>query len=835
MDGGTLQIPAGSLASPTQYVGLSGTGTLIQSGGVNALTGAGQLYLGYGANSSGTYLLSGGSLSASTEYIGYSGSGSFTQTGGTNSISNALSLGTSSGASGTYNLFGGLLVVPSIPPGAGLAALNITGGSLIGATGGATLAEPIVLTSSASNGTIDASSALTVTGQISGSGGLTKTGFATLVLASSNTYSGDTSIAQGTLLLANSNAAQNTTVSVSVNNGLQFSGSIGAFNVASIAGSGNLTLANTGGGAITLVTGGNNASTTYGGVISGPGVLVHNGSGTLTLTASNTYTGGTILGPDSIVITNALALGSGSVAFAGNATITVSGNMTIPNSFDMYSNTTGTVNTASYAVTLSGSISGPGNVTKTGAGPLILANSNTYSGETSISQGTLELENAAAAQYTTISINVDNGLQFSSGMGTCDVGGLSGSNALTLTDMGGNPVMLDVGGNNANTFFSGSIGGNGGLIKSGSGALKLSGNNSFTGGLVLDPGIFSIANDAALGGVPTLPSINITFAANSTLQSFGSFALAANRNILIGSGATATFDTDGNTLTIGGAISGPGDLTKVGSGTLVLYGANTYTGSTTIAAGTLLLDFSQAGVAPANIINNATNSSSLVLGGGTLAIHGNTGTSNSQASTGWRSIAGCSAIVLTAGSSNPLLLTLGASLLARAARSISRCPAARNPPPTASPPRARNLAGILGGYATVSGTNWAASSGTAGNITAYAAYTGGNLGALGSSSSLNLSPPARRAPVTSAVSFNTLNLTGTQGVTMSGGLADARQRRPDRQYLRSHQRRHLGRFGRRGTVRHYAGKSHDRQRHRRQRRGYGAHQDRVRHADPDRQ
>ena len=55
-----------------------------------------------------------------------------------------------------------------------------------------------------------------------------------------------------------------------------------------------------------------------------------------------------------------------------------------------------TIDTAGYTVTLSGSLSGPGGLTKTDSGTLILAVANTYSGDTTISGGTLQLNNAQA-------------------------------------------------------------------------------------------------------------------------------------------------------------------------------------------------------------------------------------------------------------------------------------------------------------------------------------------------------------------------------------------------------------------------------------------------------
>jgi autotransporter-associated beta strand protein len=579
-------VSGGSLITPSLVVANSGTGTFSHTGGSVA---AANLYIGYNPGNSGTYSLgNSASLTAATEYVGYGGNGTFTQTGGTNTATSAVYLGNNAGSTANYNLFGGLLVASSILQGAGSGTLNITGGSLTGGTNSVTISTPIVLTTTNSNGTfITSGSSLTLAGQVSGAGGIVKTGASTLVLAANNTYTGDTIVSQGAVLLSNANAAQNSTVNVGVDNGLLFSGS-GAFNVGSIGGTGNLALNNVSSNPITLVTGGNNAITTYSGVISGAGVLVHNGSGTLVLTASNTYTGGTILGPDALVVTNPAATGTGSITFAGNATILFTQSMSFSNTFVVDANTTGTIDTASYTVALTGPINGLGGLSKSDSGTLILANSNTYTGTTMVTGGVMLLANTAALAGSTFDTSGSGSLSFGT-LTSAAVGGLQGSGSLALSNTASAAVTLAVGGNNANTTFAGTLSGPGGLVKAGTGLLALTGTNLDTGGLVLDPGIVSITSDAALGastGTATWQGLtgNVIFAANSTLQASASVALAANRTIVLGPSTTATFDTNGNTFTIGGPISGSGALAVVGSGTLVLTNSNTYSGGTLVSS-----------------------------------------------------------------------------------------------------------------------------------------------------------------------------------------------------------------------------------------------------------
>ncbi len=321
------------------------------------------------------------------------------------------------------------------------------------------------------------------------------------------------------------------------------------------------------------------------------------------------------------------------------------------------------------------------------------------------------------------------------------------------------------------------LGGSGMLTVSGTEIVGCSGAGTFnqSGGTNLVSGVFSLGAGGTYnlsGGALVLPGIQ---GAGGTFN-LGGGTLVANAGFstsqpmtLTGSGGNGNLNTGGYPITLSGALSGPGGLNEWGGGTLLLTAVNTYSGGTTISTATLKLDFSQAGAPTANIINNTANSSSLTLGGGMLIIQGNANATNSQRFNGLAVNPGSSAIVLTAGASNPLLLSLGG--ISRSAGGTldftlpGGTPSANNGITTSTP----NTCGILGGYATVGGTDWAAWNGT--DIVAYSAYTGGDLGALSSSSTQNVEPTGSQSAVTSARSFNTLNLTGALSVAMSGAGA----------------------------------------------------------------
>jgi autotransporter-associated beta strand protein len=450
-------------------------------------------------------------------------------------------------------------------------------------------------------------SSTTLSGVISGSGGLTKVGNGTLTLGGVNTYTGATTISGGFLQAGIVGALPSTSAVIDndildLNNFSQ--------TVASIRGIGNVTL-----GTATLTTGGNNTSTTLFGVISGSGGLTKVGNGTFTLGGVNTYTGATTISGGTLQAGIAGALPStsavtitgpyvldlnnfsqtvGSIAgvgniFLGTATLTTGGNNT--------------------STTFDGTISGSGGLTKVGTGILMLGGTNNYTGTTTISGGTLQAFIAGA--FPPASAVIDNAILDLNGFSQT-VASIAGTG-----DVGLGTATLTTGGDNSSTTLSGVItGSSGGLTKVGTGTFTLGGFSSYSGATTVSAGTLQAGIADAFSSTSAVTD-NATLDLNNFSQTVAS--IAGTGNVTLG---TATLTTGGNnaSTTLSGIISGGGGLTKVGSGIFTLGGHNTYTGTTTISAGTLSVNGSVSS------INTIVESGAILQGTGSLGAVQNNGT-----------------------------------------------------------------------------------------------------------------------------------------------------------------------------------------------------------------
>ena len=385
---------------------------------------------------------------------------------------------------------------------------------------------------------------LVVTNTISGSGSLTQIGAGTLTLTATNTYTGNTTVSAGTLTLRSGLAIQDSTFMTGGTGALSFGG-LTAATFGGLAGGGNLVLTNTAGAPVTLTVGGNNAYTWYYGVLSdnaAGAALIKVGSGELTLSGSNTYTGPTTIANGVLVIGD---YGSGE-SIGSTSGVTDNGSL--------FFNHTDTV-------VFNPVISGSGSLDQFG-GALVLTNSNSFTGGIIVGGGTLQVGN----------------------------GGLAGS-------LGSGPVTIDstlvFNRGDSNVVVANVISGNGALTQIGTGTLTLTAANVYTGNTVISAGTLALGSGLAIqdstfmtGGTGGLSFGGLTAA------TFGGLAGGGNLVLTNTAGAAVALSVGANNFstTYSGALSdnvAGASLNKVGGGALVLTGSNTYTGPTTITAGTL--------------------------------------------------------------------------------------------------------------------------------------------------------------------------------------------------------------------------------------------------------
>ncbi len=313
---------------------------------------------------------------------------------------------------------------------------------------------------------------------------------------------------------------------------------------------------------------------TFANAIGGPGYLEQEGPGTVTLTSSAiTYTGPTYIQNGTLALVPGASIASsgqvwiyGTNAPTGVLDISNAGNQTVQNLASVQNtgvplpevvlgaNTlTDNANGNGYdRAIFGGVISGTGGFVKTGTATQVLSGTNTYSGGTTISQGTLQL----------------------GGQGY-------GAGAATVGTIGSGPV-LD---NAALVFtepsavtFSNVISGTGAVTQSGPGPVTLNAANTYSGGTTISAGTLVLGGGATVGTVGSGPVLD-------------------NAALVFSEPSAVTFSN---------AISGSGTVTQSGPGTVTVNATNTYSGGTTISAGTLVLGGATIGtVGSGPVLNSA--------------------------------------------------------------------------------------------------------------------------------------------------------------------------------------------------------------------------------------
>ena len=193
----------------------------------------------------------------------------------------------------------------------------------------------------------------------------------------------------------------------------------------------------------------------------------------------------------------------------------------------------GAVDTNGNNLTLGGAISGTGSLTKIGLGILTLSGSSTYTGATNVNIGTLQA-GAANAFSPFSAFTVASGATLDLSNFNQTIGSLAGAGNVTLGS-----GTLTTGGDNTSTTFSGPISGTGGLTKTGSGTLLLTGISTYAGATTVNAGTLSvngsIANSAltvnaggAIGGTGTIGNTTISGGTLSPGNSIGTLTVQGN-------------------------------------------------------------------------------------------------------------------------------------------------------------------------------------------------------------------------------------------------------------------------------------------------------------------
>jgi autotransporter-associated beta strand protein len=555
--GGTLFVAgAGTLGAASGNVTVTGTGgsevkldlrnqqTLT---GTITMTGDNARIIAGDANNVGS-LVNNGSIQfgGGKLAVAVSGSGGINVTGGgtidsSNSYTGATTISGTTGWYGTGQLF----VNNANALGAASGDLTISGGYVNLQSNTITRSGSVILSGGTiANGTLGKSGGNfdlqggTVNASLAGTSGLIKSTTNGASLNASNSYTGGTTISGGKLFVGGSGTLGDAGGDITVSGTGSASTEVVLELRSQQTRTGTITMTNQdvriingGGGSIV-----NNGAFRFGGGlldvgVSGTGGLNVTGGGVIN--SSNSYTGATTIsgttgwyGTDQLFVnnTNALGAASGDLTISGGNvnlqtnTITRSGNVIISGG----TLTTGTLNKSGGVFALQGgngsiavTLAGTAGLTKSGAGTSYLWLSNSYTGATTISEGTLVTDGEGQLTAGT-TLAISNGATWqmtgtASGNGaTRTIGGLTGDGTVQTTTSGFTH-NLAVNKSSGSDTFSGVIAGSGALIKQGAGTLVLGGVNSYTGATEVNAGTLVISN-ASLSATILSNSIAVVFA-----------------------------------------------------------------------------------------------------------------------------------------------------------------------------------------------------------------------------------------------------------------------------------------------------------------------------------
>jgi autotransporter-associated beta strand protein/parallel beta-helix repeat protein len=547
---------------------------------IGSLSGSGAIFLGSGS-------LTTGADNSSTTWTGFigplpatpadnfgslikQGTGTFTMNGTTN-YRGATDI--QGGALAVGNLFAvGVGYIGGVPSFDGI---TFEDGTTLTATGGTlALLNPIDLEGAV---TIGGSLGLNLLGGVFGPGSLTQTDPATLLLAGAS-CSGATIVTSGTLILGSAQLPGRLTVE----SGGTLSLGGPSVSIGSLAGDGTVLL-----NGYVLSTGGDNSDSEWSGTIGpfadpsanpDPGGLLKQGFGTFTLEGTRWYTGVTE------VQTGTLAVGPGDqppvpgkLVLDDGSTLTAADNIVdVPNPVVLNGAVTfgGT-----KTMELTYGVSGPGSFIQTDT-LYVDVWSASYAGNTTVNAGHLFL---ADVDYLPGRVTINSSASLDMWGSSLAIGSLAGSGTVNLF-----LHTLTAGSDNSSTTWSGSIGpagDGGGLTKVGSGAMILSGTNTYLGPTMIEAGVLEVASETGLSNMT-----RAVVAAFASLQIDKDLAIGSLEgpvySYVVFFGSTS-LGGNGLSTNFAGQIVGPGNLIKEGTGIFTDSGYGNYTGYTDVKGGTL--------------------------------------------------------------------------------------------------------------------------------------------------------------------------------------------------------------------------------------------------------